>query len=230
MGELEAGGVHGVPDHGGVNALRRFYTCYKELAESIPNGDGDDKLSFEEYTTWSHTPEQIAAAKKAFQQNDADGDRLLDFRESAYQPADADFWAMDRNGDYRVSLEEFTPASTPAGGAAKAAVVPAAPEPPGKAEPAGASEPGDPWEQLFRSIDTNGDGVINLDEFKRQPDKSRFQRLDVNQDHLLTLEEFKALRTTPEEIAEAEKTFKAKDTNGDGSLSLDEYAGGEVHE
>ena len=122
--------------------------------------------------------------------------------------------AMDRDGDYRLSLDEFRPASKPAGGEESA-------------PDAATSEQADPWASLLGSIDTNGDGAISLDEFKSQSDGSRFQGLDANRDKLLSVAEFTRHMTAPEEIVKAQERFKAKDADADGSLTVEEYTGGD---
>jgi len=53
-------------------------------------------------------------------------------------------------------------------------------------------------EEVFKKLDTDGDGFISLDEFKASP---RGQK----------------------DPAKAEEAFKKADTNGDGKLSLEEF-------
>jgi len=84
--------------------------------------------------------------------------------------------------------------------------------------------------QLFKKLDTNGDGVLSLDEFKASPLGQRdaakaeeiYHKMDVQADGKVTLEEFKAFRPD----WNPEQAFKKLDTNGDGVLSLDEFKAG----
>jgi len=59
-------------------------------------------------------------------------------------------------------------------------------------------KPAKPAEEIFKALDTNGDGAVTLDELT-------------------------AKRKTPEQKEKAEKMFKAKDKDGDGKLTLEEF-------
>jgi len=77
---------------------------------------------------------------------------------------------------------------------------PAAPAPGAPAAPGGKGDRPAP-EEIFKKLDTNGDGFISLDEFKAGP---RAQK----------------------DPAKAEEAFKKMDTDGDGKLSLEEFKAG----
>ena len=84
--------------------------------------------------------------------------------------------------------------------------------------------------QLFKKLDTNGDGVLSLDEFKASPlgqkDAAKaeeiYQKMDTQADGKVTFEEFKAFRPA----WNPEQAFKKLDTNSDGTLSLEEFKAG----
>ncbi len=117
---------------------------YDDDDNFIKYTNADGKLNADEFTLWISGPDQKAAARELFVKKDEDG--LLAFKEFAYRPADEDFWNADKDGDDRLSPDEFK------------ALRPAA----------DAERPG----AIFESIDTNGDGQICLAEFKtRAPRK-----------------------------------------------------------
>ncbi|HUT93717.1 MAG TPA: M56 family metallopeptidase [Thermoguttaceae bacterium] len=109
--------------------------------------DADGKLSFQEFAARKGTPEEVAAAKKAFSQKDSDGDGSLSFKEYAFRGEDAEFWKADQNGDNRINREEFEVSRiwTTAGDALAA----------------------------FGSFDRNRDDTISLSEFRSRPDSTR---------------------------------------------------------
>ncbi len=87
-------------------------------------------------------------------------------------------------------------------------------------------------EKIFASRDLNRDGVVTKEEYcmgagggKAQRDpaalcKSRFKVLDANHDGVVSKDEFMKGRKPG---AKAEDLFKQKDTNGNGTLTSEEY-------
>ena len=196
--------VFAAVDRDGDRLLTSEEFCDKSAEASFHKRDGnsDGVLSVEEYLTWASTPEKIAQEKAEFERRDANADGRLDLREQLYRPADNDFWAADTNADHAVDLDELRARMSLAEEAADAQLV-----------------------QIFNTIDENGDGRVSLAELNRQPAKTRFQWLDLNQDAQLALEELVGKLEDAEAIAQAEKTFQGKDKDGNGSLSVEEFAG-----
>jgi len=100
-------------------------------------------------------------------------------------------------------------------GESRAAELP--PSKPGAAEPAKSESTG----QRFRSLDTNGNGVISLDEaleFQRY----RFRHMDRNGDGRITLREM--VESGGGRPSQAPTRFTKYDTNGDGGIDLMELS------
>lgn len=72
---------------------------------------------------------------------------------------------------------------------------------------------------MFRSMDTNGDGVVSKDEFDAFNAK-RFREMDSNNDGNLTLEEMQG--GSKQGTGHLDERFNAADTNHDGFLDRDE--------
>lgn len=78
-------------------------------------------------------------------------------------------------------------------------------------------------EAMFEAMDDNGDGVLDKDEFmavaprgggRGMHREDRFDELDANKDGNISKGEY---------MAGAEKSFKAADTDGDGTVTVWEY-------
>ncbi|QDU37464.1 EF hand [Maioricimonas rarisocia] len=164
--------------------------------------DLDGKLSREELLASTPGYQQLVATfvLPAF---DSDGDGLLSFREFRLCPI-ANFheaWheqRRDSDDDGFLSPADFSWGRT-IDGAAMVAF-------------------------MFHSLDTSGDGQLDLDEWHfhtsfRDPERD-FQAADANDDGVLTLDEF----ISPERDAAVERRdFAVFDADGDGALTEREY-------
>jgi Ca2+-binding EF-hand superfamily protein len=193
--------------------VAEYCRTYDEVTFLLQDGNGDGVLTFDEYALWSYTPEVRAAMQTKFARRDSDGNGVLTFKEFASVVEDKDFWVMDKNGDYRVTRDEFIQFTINQRGFS------------GSAEGRASRSKESRAAELFALLDTNHDGVLTWDEFHSQSPSIRFQRMDVNADSLLSLEEYIPFGATAEERAAAEKEFRAKDKNGDGKLTVAEYVG-----
>lgn len=86
-------------------------------------------------------------------------------------------------------------------------------------------------EEVFKAMDTNGDGGITKDEGPAVYNwpQGRFEIKDLNDDGKITLLEFKTWRNAPrtKKLANelSDKTFTALDFDGDGYIRTDEWFG-----
>ncbi|MEP6939503.1 MAG: EF-hand domain-containing protein [Rudaea sp.] len=78
----------------------------------------------------------------------------------------------------------------------------------------------------FAQLDANGDGVVTRDEFVAAA-KARFSALDASHTGQLTAAQIAKSPTAQQrDLKFADHIVKKLDTNGDGSVSLDEYLAG----
>ncbi|NQT13203.1 MAG: EF-hand domain-containing protein [Planctomycetes bacterium] len=198
-------------DRDGDSSLEPAEYCRNspEVIFLTRDSDGDGQLRPEEFSGWCADAE---ATKKRFARRDSDGNAQLSFKECHYDPNDVHFWALDQDGDYRVSSDEF-----------EGAIV-ALPGTVSEGDPASGSVVD--RRNIFERIDTNGDGLLCWDEFRSQPQELRFRMMDLNGNSVVSLPEFLGPQASPEEVTEAGGAFRAKDKDTDGNLTLDEYTGG----
>ena len=74
----------------------------------------------------------------------------------------------------------------------------------------------------FERLDTNGDGMLTLEELQARG-QSKFAETDTNSDGFLDVEEL-AAAAERERAQMIERLLERKDTNGDGMLSIEEMA------
>ncbi|HEX7695703.1 MAG TPA: hypothetical protein VF409_14520 [Sphingomonas sp.] len=134
------------------------------------------------------TAAQTAPAPKG----DADGDGVIT-RDEAMAQADARFDRLDTNKDGKLTPDELRPHGR-MGGAGMAPPPPpadgAAPPPP---PPVPAMAGRGFGERMFARLDTNGNGVIDRDEFRAQAARC-FDRMDTNKDGKVDAAERQAAR------------------------------------
>ncbi len=136
------------------------------------------------------TAAQTAPAPKG----DADGDGVIT-RDEAMAQADARFDRLDTNKDGKLTPDELRPRGRMDG----AGMAPPPPPPPadGAAPPPPPPGPGMAGrgfgERMFARLDTNGDGVVDREEFRAQAAR-RFDRMDTNKDGKIDATERQAAR------------------------------------
>ncbi len=161
---------------------------------------------------------QPEARGQRFDQRDSNRDGYL--TQSEYGGHPGNFRALDRDGDNRLSRDEFVRRGGGGGGGAAATALPDefayldlnSDGNLSRAEWYGSAVP-------FDRVDSNNDGRITRDEFRVQPTadnrQERFYGLDSNSDGVLSRREWR----------DEAQVFASVDTNDDGVVSLREYIG-----
>ncbi|WP_417393239.1 EF-hand domain-containing protein [Gimesia sp.] len=166
----------------------------------------DSQLSFAEYLGKHYSPKSEAAAKTIFAHFNRDSDEFMTFDEFKACPlanpdAETLFTSRDRNQDQKVDLKEFIAYRTGPG-------------------------PQNYLGEIFKRFDANGDGTLDLDEFKATPDAKPTSDIvlatrDMNGDGKLAISEYSDVPTDkPSQTLQTQ--FEWLDLNHDGFLTLAE--------
>ncbi len=208
-------------------------TYFQHMLKKLDT-NGDGRISLDEYlagatarfkamdtqNTGNVTAAQIAASPQAVKRNhmvanflvkrmDTAGNGYIT-RDEYLAKAKARFAKLDKKGDGRLTVDEFTPVHFPRVGAQVA----------GQAH---AGHRGKRAQAIFAKLDANHDGVVTQDEYLAAAN-AQFKALDTAGTGQLTAAE---IASSPKALDRdnhvAEHIVKKLDSNGDGSVSLDEY-------
>lgn len=159
--------------------------------------DRDDSVSLSEFTEEFFYLSQNNRLQGIFVAIDRNGDGVLSLREFANKSQEAVFLMQDYNADKRLTLAEIVKAKK-------------SPEQIAAAK-----------EEFIRN-DEDEDGFLVFKEVAYRPTDADFWKADRNIDGVLSPDEFETIRTR-RLSGELEDTFRAIDTNGDGSIGLSEF-------
>ena len=181
-----------------IAAIRRSSRPAKQLVDGL-DADHDEQLTIEEFTSDWPTPQAAKQGREVFQLIDQDGDGMVTVDELKSKPKRAIFLLKDFNADGVLSPNEFS-------------LEPVKSAPPARVH------------RIFELMDRDNDGAMSFKEYRDRPAESWFVELDTNDDDRLSFGEYGARNATLVQSGRIQGVFAAIDRNGDGDLSLDEFA------
>lgn len=138
--------------------------------------------------------------------------------EKMKQRAEEVFKEADKNGDGKLTLDEFKSIKPPRG--PKPPSAPNKPVPPDRGPgPEGQKPMGQKVIGLLKEADKDGDGKVSFEELKAvrpHMTEERFKLMDTDKDGFITKEDVR------DWAEHAQEKFKDADTNNDGKLSREE--------
>lgn len=158
--------------------------------------NNDSFLTLAELTSGITSKSSLNWRTKTHRQKDKDNDRQLSYREFLNDRKLAPFWEMDEDGNNVVSPTEFKKSERFSRLAAVA-------------------------DAFFRSLDLNGNGDFEVQEYERRSDGAIMTELDQDGDSSLTVKEFAHSDYSRPRLAH--KAFTLADEDADGKLTLEEF-------
>ena len=208
-------------------------TFFQHMLQKLDT-NGDGRISLNEYLagatarfkamdtqgSGSVTAAQIAASPQAVKRNQMVANFLVKRMDSAgngyitqdeyLAQAKARFAKLDKKGDGKLTVDEFTPVHFPRVGAQVA-------------ENANTGHGRKRAQAIFAKLDTNHDGAVTQDEYLAAA-SAQFKALDTAGNGQVTAAE---IASSPKALSRddhvAQHIVKKLDTNGNGTVSLDEY-------
>jgi uncharacterized protein (TIGR03067 family) len=159
--------------------------------------DRDDSVSLSEFADEFHYLSQYDRLQGVFVAIDRNGNGRLSLQEFVNKSQEALFLMRDYNGDRKLSLAEIMEAKK-------------SPEQIAAAK-----------EEFIRN-DEDEDGFLLFKEVAYRPTDADFWKADRNGDCVLSLSEFETVQSS-RSSDEVDATFRSIDTNGDGSIGLAEF-------
>ncbi len=194
----------------GAISLTEFQTRSPELRFREFDRDGDAKLSLEEFADAGYSKPRFTL--KAFEISDSNSDKTLtadEFAQRASNKAMAEapwnqgplakraFQRLDADGDGKIVRDEFITKERE-------------------------SRMGKALPKLFQVSDRDGDGGVTFEELNRSQEPLRFLLLDDDNNAVLTASEY-AQSAEWASLKRVGDLVSTLDTNGSGDLQYDEY-------
>ena len=181
-----------------IAAIQRSLRPAKQFVNHLDE-DQDEQLTIEEFTSDWPTPQAAKQGTEVFQLIDQDGDGKVTVDELKSKPKRAIFLLRDFNADGLLSPSEFSLGLVRSPSPARA-------------------------QRIFELMDQDNDGAMSFKEYRDRPAESWFVELDTNDDDRLSFGEYAARNAALVQSGRIQGVFAAIDRNGDGDLSLDEFA------
>ena len=162
------------------------------------DADENEGVSEAEYGLVDQWLVESGHLRTVFGLMDRNGDGTMSEAEYKSKPPEVEFFKEDRNGDSRLTLEEFL---EPTKGEGKVAAA----------------------TQTFHDKDFDGDAALTLEEYLASAEQNRFQRLDSDRDGMLSLAEYGSAEDAAGAPSLAARLFKARDVDGNGKLGFEEF-------
>jgi Ca2+-binding EF-hand superfamily protein len=167
--------------------------------------DGDGRLDLAEFVADRGGREAVQRETDIFAIADRNGDGRLSLQEYKVRPRQATFRQIDQDGDGSLDPVEFHR---------------------GDMKTASTKRAG----RVFASMDRDRDGKLSFEEYRVRPRPAWFHRMDGDEDGRLSLEEYTKANPGLVRSGHVERVFRVFDRNGDGRLDLPEYDGDYVED
>ena len=158
--------------------------------------DDDNRLTVAEYGVGDPDLVKNGRCEAIVRTLDTDADGTLQLKEFSTRTEDFNFQMRDHDGDEHLSLAEYL----------------------GSIDTTKVSVETD----IFQILDGNHDEVLTLAEYKSQPREAVYRRMDSNGDGTLDLSEFHMADMPRASVNYATKVFALLDMDANGGISVDE--------
>lgn len=174
------------------------HATYKQFQVLDP--DVSESLTLDEFVADRPSPESIRQAKELFAILDRDNNGKIAYTEFEVYPRKATHLRYDLDADGTLSEEEFALGEMKSASRDRAL-------------------------DLFRLIDRDGNGRLDLEEFMDRSAEAWFVSFDANEDKRVSYDEYAKGNPSLAKTPRCRTVFDAIDADSSGSLSRDEYVG-----
>ena len=172
------------------------HPTYKQF--QILDPDVSESLTLDEFIADRPSAEAIRQGKELFAILDRDNNGILAYKEFEAYPRKATYLRYDLDADGTLSEEEFALGEMKAASRERSL-------------------------ELFRLVDRDGNGRLDLEEFMDRSEEAWFVTLDASGGQTVSYDEFVKGNPSLAKTPRSRTVFDAIDADSNGSLSRDEY-------